>query len=151
IVILADSFHLDPSLKPGKQLKSPLSTTIIHETTHLGSRTADFVSLSIPPKGFDQSGSDICNNYYKNIDEVVCSKGFENFVDRLAQQQNLRGLSKDAVVKALDSDDMLLANLQIEDAETVATTIRDISEGRDFNQRSRVQRSVDDKLIDNQL
>ncbi|MFS0954016.1 QWxxN domain [Enterococcus durans] len=151
IVILADAFHLDPSLKPGKQLKSPLSTTIIHETTHLGSRTADFVSLSIPPKGFDQSGSDICNNYYKNIDEVVCSKGFENFVDRLAQQQNLRGLSKDAVVKALDSDDMLLANLQIEDAETVATTIRDISEGRDFNQRSRVQRSVDDKLIDNQL
>ncbi|PHL20015.1 hypothetical protein CQR37_16920, partial [Enterococcus faecium] len=74
-------------------------------------------------------------------------------VDRLAEYQKLPKLSKEAVAKALTSNEkkmkkkmnMLRANLQLEDAEMVMTIIRDLSQGRDFDVRPRVRRNLSSK------
>ncbi|WP_165005292.1 MULTISPECIES: hypothetical protein [unclassified Enterococcus] len=153
IFILADAFHLNPDIMPDKQLRRIPFETIIHETTHLGSRTGDLLKYERSPRNFASSGRDILNDYKDRFNDVLSSSGFENFVDRLAEYQKLPKLSKEAVAKALTSDEekmkkkmnMLRANLQIEDAQMVTMIIRDLSQGRDFDARPRVRRDLDSK------
>ncbi|EOH55103.1 hypothetical protein UA3_02086 [Enterococcus faecium EnGen0263] len=156
IFILADAFHLDPGIIPHLELRSVPSETIIHETTHLSSYTDDLIFYRRRPKNFASSGQDVLKDYKNNFSDALSSPCFENFVDRLAEYQKLPKLSKEAVAKALTSNEkkmkkkmnMLRANLQLEDAEMVTTIIRDLSQGRDFDVRPRVRRDLSSKKLE---
>ncbi|WP_224788523.1 MULTISPECIES: hypothetical protein [Enterococcus] len=149
MIFLADVFHTNPDLvadvSKKYELKKSEFEVVLHETTHLGSHTGDLMQFRIPPKGFSKSGRDVLQEYNEKFFSIKDTPAFENFVDRVAQYQNLPELSRDAVMAKVLLDDMLRVNLQMEDAEMVATIVRDLSQGRDFNVRPRVQRSISDK------
>ncbi|EGP5687320.1 QWxxN domain [Enterococcus faecium] len=153
IFILADAFHLDPDIIPRLELRPVPSETIIHETTHLSSYTGDLIVYRRRPRSFASSGQDVLKDYKNKFSDALSSPYFEDFVDRLAEYQKLPKLSKEAVAKALTSNEkkmkkkmnMLRANLQLEDAEMVMTIIRDLSQGRDFDVRPRVRRNLSSK------
>ena len=68
---------------------------------HLGARTGDSASPS-PRKGYEISGKELLDDYHKNFPQIVKSPAFHNFVDRLAEQQNLPNLSPQAVEGSFD-------------------------------------------------
>lgn len=146
IVFLADTFHFDPHVRPGEELKTPVAEAIIHETTHLSSGTVDLLFYSKPPSGYALSGKDLLNDRYTEFHKIAGSLSFKDFVNRLAQQQNLPQLSNKAVKDALSSDHMLRAKLLIEDAELVMTIIRDLSQGRAIDERPRVRRTQEQDI-----
>lgn len=149
MVFIADSFHLPPH--SNIERKQDLFKVVLHETTHLGSHTADVAISSSPLKGFEISGRELLDSYHINFPQIIESPAFYNFVDRLAEQQNLPNLSPQAVARTLFSDDMLRVNLQMEDAEMIAVITRDLAEGRSFDFKKRIERNLDEQPLEDQL
>lgn len=149
MVFIADSFHLPPH--PVLERKQDPFKVVLHETTHLGADMADLAIYPLPQKGFEISGRELLDAYHENFPQIINSKAFNDFVDRLAVEQNLPSLSSEAVLTALHFDDMLRVNLQMEDAEMIAVIVRDLYEGRSFDLKKRVARSADERSLGDQL
>lgn len=146
IMFMVDSFHMNPAISPGYQInRSPLEI-LMHEVTHLGATAADLATYESAPLGFSNSGQDIQKMYVDRVEDIVVGWGFDMFVDSIRKMTNLPNLAKTTVIKALKTDPMLVANLQITDAEVLMTCIRDIGLGRNFFQRPVVKRSLDSQL-----
>ncbi|MGM9904001.1 MAG: QWxxN domain [Enterococcus sp.] len=145
MMILADSFHFNPDFDPAIELKTPIEEVVMHETTHLTSKTVDLMRYSFPSKGFRFSGKSILSSIHENFQAVVESEGFERFVAQLAKELNLPNLSKEAVARAIDVDPMLKVNFLLTDAEVVTIILRDFVEGRSYDDLvpTRVTRNTD--------
>ncbi|WP_086283927.1 hypothetical protein [Candidatus Enterococcus wittei] len=148
IIIFADAFHInpqliDPQLIQGCELTQSAYITLIHEITHLVSKTEDIITYPLPGKGLRISVKqqrEIINN---NFTAILYSEPFNAFVNQLAKELNLPTLSKDVVRQAMYNDRLLLVNFLLTDAEFTTIILRDLIEGRDFDEIIRVTRSTD--------
>jgi hypothetical protein len=143
IMISADAFRQNPEIAPDLQLNKRVSETLTHEVTHVVSGTKDIVFYTIPERGFRKNGADVRSGYEHGLANLRESRSFQDFVDQLAAtDQSLEKLSAGMVFYLLSYDHMLYANLQITDATMVSIIMRDIAEGRAFNEEIRMKRSV---------
>ncbi|WP_086283365.1 hypothetical protein [Candidatus Enterococcus wittei] len=144
IFVLADAFHLDPKVDLSIELTPALDETIMHEVTHITARTSDLTTYSLPMRGTWNNGKAIMDEINENFSEVLASMGFKRFVARLAEEFNLPNLSEEVVAEALalDVDPMLRTNFLLTDAELVMIIIRDVVEGRKYDDLIRVSREA---------
>lgn len=139
IVFIADTNHLDPGYMPKLQLAVNPKETILHEATHLAAMSYDVVSpYPYMVRGFSKSGADVRNLYMKRYKGFFKTSLFANYVSQVAESQNAPELAIETVIRAEDSDAMMSMNIQMLDAETLMTMIRDIAKGNPFNQRPKV-------------
>lgn len=149
ILILADRFHVKPSVKQNTQIRPSLSATVIHETSHVVSSTVDYAKFEDPPIGFQSSGEDIRKRFDFEYIDITFSENFDLFVRHLAKEFDLPKLARSEVVKQLLVDPILAANFLLLDAEVVMTIIRDLVLDNDFFNRMRARRELNDEhLID---
>lgn len=142
IVIMADAFHLNPTVSPEEQLKTAPEETIMHEATHLISNTDDVLPYVLPARGTRRNGKNMKDEFQRYYPGFILSEMFETFVKRLSVEQNKPSLSKNTVVESLKVDPMLRSNFQLTDAEMVMVIIRDMAQGNEFDTRLRFKRST---------
>ncbi|OTP12632.1 hypothetical protein A5844_000865 [Enterococcus sp. 10A9_DIV0425] len=143
IIIFADAFHIDPKLIPSSELTQSAYITFIHEITHLVSNTHDIVTYPLPDKGFRISVKQQREIINDNFTTILYSEPFDDFVKQLAKELNLPTLSKEVVREAMYNDRLLLVNFLLTDAEFTTIILRDLIEGRAYDEIIRVTRSTD--------
>ncbi|THE16152.1 hypothetical protein E1H99_00935 [Enterococcus hirae] len=144
INFFVDAFYLKPNYDPGRELKTPKSEVLLHETSHIVSDTQDLMTYKRAMLFKIKSGQEMLEDYDKKYGTIFESTGFQAFVDQLAWHQNKVELSKRTVREEIARNDLLRVNLQIIDAEMLMTIIRDFAEERDFEGKLRVARSLND-------
>ncbi|OTP11176.1 hypothetical protein A5844_001310 [Enterococcus sp. 10A9_DIV0425] len=147
IIILADSYHLDPRLAKGHEINTEKSRTFIHETSHLVSTAVDLVPYDRDIIGRTKTGEVLLEEYKKQRHTMYSSNGFKIFVKSIIIHQNKPGLSLATVWRETIRSDLFRVNLQLSDAEMVSFIIRDFAEGRDFNGVLRKARSLKNSTI----
>ncbi|THE12367.1 hypothetical protein E1H99_07425 [Enterococcus hirae] len=151
IVILADSFHLNPEIDSSAQLTGAVHETVIHEATHLASKALDLMVFDHPAKGSLCNGKEIMEQIKTYYSDVLESKALIQFVEQLATELDLPTLSKQAVAQALDVDPMLRVNFLLMDAEILMTILRDIVDGRGFDDLARAKRSIETEDLETEF
>lgn len=131
---------------------SRLSDDINHEISHITSNTGDMFSYCFPRKGTLHSGQDLLEAFIANFDPSEGNNGipflfkqnnFNDIVEQLRTAQGIpRELSHDEVIQAVSTDPMLFANILMHDAEIVSTIIRDLAQGRAFDEIVRFKRDA---------
>ncbi|WP_238046434.1 QWxxN domain [Enterococcus mundtii] len=143
IIILADSFHVNPALAEGKDTESMVKQTLIHEITHLVSLTDDWLAFDLPDIGEDMlSLKQVLDEYKEDAANLIVSKPFNDFVDQISKQLNLPGLSPESVREALKTDPFLQANIKMTDAETVTILLISLAEGLPFEKAKLNKRDI---------
>ncbi|THE06650.1 hypothetical protein E1H99_12860 [Enterococcus hirae] len=145
ILIFADAFHLDPSIKEGFQIRPDEHETILHEMTHHVAVSEDIVGYNIIKAGFRRSGEDVINNFISKYPDLLKSLPFKKFVNHLAYSLNKPTISMITVATALEKNPTLRANFQMMDAEMLMTLLRDFADGRPFDERPIVKRSINEE------
>ncbi|MGM9903688.1 MAG: hypothetical protein ACI32O_07120, partial [Enterococcus sp.] len=135
ITIYADTFHLDPSIRKDAELRKNPHETILHETTHLIAGTEDVIRYYDNPAGFSMSGEETISDFITNFPDLLTSEPFKIFVNHLADSLNKPTISVKTVANALYTNPMLRSNFQMMDAEMVMILLRDLADGRAFNER----------------
>lgn len=135
--------------------ESRLSDDLTHEITHVTSNTGDMFACYFPEKGYLHNGEDLLNAFIDSFDprdesstmpKLFEKKNFKDFVKQLRKAQGIaEELPYSAVIEAITTDPMLFANILMNDAETVATIIRDLAAGRTYDAKIRVRRDSDAK------
>lgn len=146
LIIFADGFHLDPQISK-TEVRIDKAGTIIHETSHLTSKTHDIMKFSSPIIGEVKTAKMMIEEYHENYSGILESTGFKIFVKDIARAKKTPGLSKKTVWEELAKNDLLRVNLQISDAEMVMKIILDIATGTPFEGTSRVGRSLNDSIL----
>ncbi|THE14073.1 hypothetical protein E1H99_05285 [Enterococcus hirae] len=144
MIIYADAFHIDPAVYPDIETKPVGREVILHEMTHILEDSEDWIRYHSVDKGFSKSAEDALMDYrmiYKSK-TLLESKHFKDFASHVAKSLNKPTISKEAVARAIMKFPMLRANFQMMDAEMIMIMLRDFADGREFNQRPIVKRSV---------
>lgn len=133
--------------------KSRISDDINHEISHASSNTGDMFSYYFPQEGTLHSGKDLTRIFRQNFKpatrasktpELFNNRDFQTFLSYLCDKQGIsKPLTYQSVIKAISTDPMLFANILMNDAEVLATIIRDLAENRAFDQVYRVRRAAD--------
>ncbi|MGM9903583.1 MAG: hypothetical protein ACI32O_06580, partial [Enterococcus sp.] len=144
IFIYADAFHLNPELAPTEELNVLVSNTIMHETAHIVSDAQDLTEYYRVAKGSVKSGERMLEEYKFKDSNILESDGFKSFVTQLAVYQDSLTLSRNTVWREIRRNTMLRVNLQMYEAEMLMIIIRDFAQGRDFEGKLRVTRSLND-------
>lgn len=131
---------------------SRLADDLTHELTHLTSNSGDMYAYFFPDNGKMHNGKDLLDAFIENfnpleeediIPGLFEKKNFKDFLDRLQDAQGVdNDLSYDAIIEAISTDPMLFANILMEDAETLATIIRDLAAGRAYDAEIRLKRDT---------
>ncbi|MGM9904355.1 MAG: hypothetical protein ACI32O_10600 [Enterococcus sp.] len=148
ILIYADAFHLDPDVKLGKETRIVGSDLILHEVTHHTEVAEDVVRYSPVEKNFTVSAEDVLKDYVDIYPTLLKSEAFKVFVNHLAKSLNKPTISMSTVAKEMETNFMLRANFQMTDAEMLMVLLRDLADGRAFNQRPRVKRSISEEGLE---
>lgn len=142
IIIVADAFHKKPDLFPEIQISGPPEITIMHETTHVVSGTYDVVRYGLTSVGYLPSGANVKADFLEKYTEFFEHPNFDRFVTAVAKQQNSPRLSKQAVIKAFQTDGMLFTSFKLSDAQLITTIMRDFAKKNEFYNQPRVRRET---------
>ncbi|MGM9902354.1 MAG: hypothetical protein ACI32O_00280, partial [Enterococcus sp.] len=148
ILIYADAFHLEPDVKLGKETRPIGRDVILHEVTHHTVDSEDVVMYYPVDKKFSISAEDALNDYIDIYPNLLESKAFKAFVNHLAISLDKPTISIRTVAKEMETNFMLRANFQMTDAEMLMVLLRDLADGRAFNQRPRVKRSISEEGLE---
>lgn len=150
----SNAYEKSDTVLPEKyNYKSRLFDDINHEISHASANTGDMFSFDFPKAGTLHNGKSLVRIFRKNFrpksktsptPEIFSNKDFTTFLSHLFTTQGISAaLPYKSIIKAISADRMLFANILMEDAEALATIIRDLAEGRTFDQEYRVRRATE--------
>ncbi|MGM9903515.1 MAG: QWxxN domain [Enterococcus sp.] len=145
IFILADAFHLNPKVLPGAHIQPTGYETVMHEVTHIMSDADDLLRYGLVRRGLRKNGKrtlDYYDNKYPNIIKED-SEQLKHYRDHLAIVLSSPNLTVKMVSDALEVNHTLRVHFQLTDAEMLMTILRDLVEGRAFDDIFRAKRESD--------
>ncbi|THE13712.1 hypothetical protein E1H99_05645 [Enterococcus hirae] len=142
IFIFADAFHLDPKFFPGEEVQPTGYETVMHEVTHIVSGATDLLKYGLVRRGLRKNGKRTLDYYDKEYPNMTKedSKQMQSYRDYLAKVLKSPNLTVGMIIEALEVNHTLRVHFQLTDAEMLMTILRDVVEGRAFDDIFRMKR-----------